>query len=101
VRPALAILLDDRPDTILARISSFREPSPHHILERDRPFLSVLQRLFLERFRRAQEQDGSVPRLIIELDGRPAMQVADEAETLIVAALGGSEHSLVREGWKA
>ena len=50
IRPTLSFLLHDKPENILNRIKKFREPSKHHLFERDIKFIRTLENLFLSEF---------------------------------------------------
>ena len=78
VRPDVAILIDDEPEAILSRIEQYRKPSPHHIFERDKEFISALRIHFLARFRDLVSKKKQRI-FIVAVNNRPACDVAEEA----------------------
>lgn len=81
ISPSLAIFLDDEPSNILVRIKVFRDPSKHHIFERDLEFISKLREIFLSEFE-AMISDQSIENAnsynIVKINKRSPEKVAEE-----------------------
>jgi len=74
IQPDLAIFLDSNVETILERLTKFREPSKHHIHERDCVALEELRKTFLKKF----SAINNVDILKISTDGKRPEEIVCE-----------------------
>jgi len=82
ITPICCFLLDDTPKNILHRIEKFREPSKHHIFERDLRFITKLRENFIESFKILQK-DSTQKFYIISMNYRSPSLIIDEVCTIL------------------
>ena len=97
INPDNSFLLDDKPENILHRIEKFREPSKHHIFERDIRFIKVLREKFIENYH--DLKDKSIQRFhIISVDFRDPSIIAKEVYLIINGNISSEKLKEYRHG---